>query len=74
MKTPKIFAGVKEDILVIKGTDPLGNKRDSMRLAENIRRYYHNQGYRGVKVWTEFHTEPTAHWAVRSNISFSMPK
>jgi hypothetical protein len=69
MKTPKIYAG-QQDVMKITGSDPLGDRKDSMRLAENVRRYYHKQGYNKVKVWTEFVTEPTHHWAVRSNIVF----
>ncbi len=72
MKTPKIFAGERQAVKDIKGTNPLGDKKDSMRLAENIRRYYHNQGYHNVRVWSELVNDPTPHWAVRSNITFAV--
>ena len=72
MKTAKIYAGEQHPVKEIKGTNPLGDKKDSMRLAENIRRYYHNAGYRNVKVWSELIQDPTPHWAVRSNIAFAV--
>ena len=72
MKTNKIYAGGTLAMKDAKGTNPLANRHDSLVLAENIRRYYHKQGFTSVKVWTEFLTDPTEHWAIRSNITFAV--
>ena len=72
MKTNKVYAGGTLMTKQVTGSNPLGNRHDSLVLAENIRRYYHRQGFNRVKVWVEFLSDPTDHWAIRSNIKFAV--
>jgi len=65
-------------------TDYIKNKKDSIKLAYKIQKYWHDKGHPNVRCWVEtFNMGSNEHasevagardlYAVRSNITFAEP-
>lgn len=56
--------------------DYTGDRYYAKQLADRVQDYYHNLGYKNVKVWVEGGETPGGRklWSVRSNLSFDFSK